>query len=160
MDVFFDATLFRYRTTFRARVFDSTTDEVPQWVTPGDASPAIESSTLSVHAGLEDPLLTSVTVHPNLFSPNGDGSNDEVWIGYDVLRLTRGAPVRVEILDLSGNLIRTVHAEADPSGRYRRRWDGRDGGGTFVPPGVYLVRVSVEADAAMESLVRTLAVVY
>jgi len=160
VDVLFDATVFRYGTTFRARVFDSTVDEVPQWVTPGDASPVMESSTLSVQTGLKDPLLTSVTVHPNPFSPNWDGFNDEAFITYDVLRLTSGAPVRVQILDLAGGLVRTVYAGADPSGRYRRRWDGRDKRGTFVPPGLYLVRVSVEADAAMESLVRTLAVVY
>lgn len=160
VDVLFDAVVFRYGTTFRARAWDWTADEVPQWVTPGDASPDIESSTLSVQTSLKDPLLTSVMVHPNPFSPNGDGFNDETWITYDVLQLTGGAPVRVEILNLSGSLIRMVYAGADPSGRYQRRWDGRDERGALVPPGVYLIRISVQADAEMESLGRTVSVVY
>lgn len=160
VDVVFDATVFRYGTTFGGRVWDWKADEVPQWVTPGDASRAIESSTLSVQTRLKGPLLTSVEIHPDLLSPNGDGVNEVTWISYDVLQVTGGAPVRVEILDLSGRRMRTVYAGTDPSGRYQRRWDGRDEGGGLVPPGLYVIRVSVEADAGMESLGRTLSVVY
>jgi len=160
VEVTFDASVLRYGTAFRGRVFDSTVDEVPQWVVPGDAHPYIVSSTLSVKTVLKETLITLFEVSPNPFTPNGDGTDDETWISYDLLRLTEEASVRIEIRDLSGGIVRTVHAGRDQSGRYRRKWDGKDEEGGLVPPGVYLVRVRVEADALSDQRIGVVAVVY
>ena len=160
VEVDFDVSVLRYGTMFRGRVFDSTVDEVPQWVVPGDANFTVRSSTLSVKTILNDSLIVSMEVKPNPFTPNGDGVNDEVWIGYDLLQLTDDAPVRVQVYDLSGRLIRTVYSGKDRSGRYRRRWDGKDEEGALVRPGTYLVRVTVEADALSDRRTGRVAVAY
>ena len=160
VEVDFDVAVLRYGTTFQGRVFDSTVDEVPQWVVPGDADFTVQSSTLSVQTVLSEPLIASMEVAPNPFTPNGDGVNDEAWIGYDLLQLTEDAPVRVQVYDLSGRLIRTIYSGKDRSGRYRRRWDGKDEEGGLVPPGTYLVRVTVEADALSDRWIGMVAVVY
>ena len=160
IEVDFDVSVLRYGTMFRGRVSDSTVDEMPQWVVPGDADFAVESSTLSVQTVLSEPLIASMKVAPNPFTPNGDGVNDEAWIGYDLLQLTEDAPVRVQVYDLSGRLIRTIYSGKDRSDRYRRRWDGKDALGALVSPGVYLIYVSVQGDAIFDSKVRTLMVSY
>jgi len=152
--------VLRYGTMFRGRVFDSTVDEVPQWVVPGDADFTVESNTLSVQTVLSDSLIASMEVTPNPFTPNGDGVNDEMWIGYDLLQLTDDAPVRIQVYDLSGRLIRSIYSGKDWSGRYRRRWDGKDEEGGLVAPGTYLIRVTVEADALSDRRTRMVAVVY
>jgi len=82
VEVTFDASVLRYGTAFRGRVFDSTVDEVPQWVVPGDAHPQIASSTLSVKTVLKEALIASFQVSPNPFTPNGDETDDETWISY------------------------------------------------------------------------------
>ena len=160
VEVDFDVAVLRYGTMFRGRVFDSTVDEVPQWVVPGDAHPQIHSSTLSVETALGDSLIVLTGVSPNPFTPNEDGVRDETWISYDLLQLTEEAPVRVRIYDLSGRLIRTLYAGDDRSGRYRWRWDGKDEAGKRVSPGIYLIRVCVEADALQDSKVGLVSVVY
>ena len=42
----------------------------------------------------------------------------------------------------------------------RVRWDGRDGGGALLMPGLYLLEVSPAAERAGTRLLRTLAIVY
>ena len=160
VEVTFDVSVLRYGTMFRGRVFDSTVDEVPQWVVPGDADFTIDSSTLSVQTVLSDSLIASMEVTPNPFTPNGDGFNDEAWIGYDLLQLTGDAPVRIQVYNFSGRLIRTIYSGKDRSGRYRRSWDGKDEESVSVPPGTYLIRVMVEADALSDRRTRMVAVVY
>ncbi len=72
--------------------------------------------------------------------------------------LARQAEVRLDVLDLRGNLVAKILpgrglGPVFPPGRYGRAaigsdsgcddrltWDGRDGTGRFVPPGVYLIR--------------------
>ena len=98
------------------------------------------------------PILQDVVAVPAVFTPNGDGINDEAFIGFTLARVT-AAPVRVEIYDLAGRLVRTVGADRLGAGRYSRgggtepgRWDGRDDEGQTVAPGIYLFRVVVDLD--------------
>lgn len=51
------------------------------------------------------------------------------------------ARASVQVIDLAGRAIATLHDGALPAGAHARAWDGRDAGGAAVPPGVYLVRV-------------------
>jgi hypothetical protein len=98
------------------------------------------------------PLLQDVAPMPPVFTPNGDGINDEVFIGFTLARVA-GALVRVEIYDLAGRLLRLLPEARLAAGRYSRgghfepgRWDGRDDEGQKVAPGLYLYRLVVELD--------------
>lgn len=52
------------------------------------------------------------------------------------------APFRVEIFDVSGRRVRTLHAARGSAAEGETRWDGRDDAGRRVVPGTYCVRVS------------------
>ena len=47
----------------------------------------------------------------------------------------------LEVLDTRGRVVRTLSNTAEPTGRYSVNWDGRDGAGAEVSPGVYFVRM-------------------
>jgi flagellar hook assembly protein FlgD len=66
----------------------------------------------------------------------------------------------VAVWDLSGRRLRQVYEGLDGVGIYERVWDGRDESGRLVPPGLYLYRVSVEADHQTVGQARLLHVVY
>ena len=58
------------------------------------------------------------------------------------LELARAATARVRIFDPSGRLVRTLAEDLDlPAGRHRLTWNGTDGAGRTVAPGVYFCRV-------------------
>ena len=66
-----------YGTTFFAKVFDSQSGALGQDVVPGDASPAADSDRLSVHGALRSELVLDFHAAPAVFTPNGDGVNDQ-----------------------------------------------------------------------------------
>ena len=153
VEVEFEAQVLRYGATFDVRVSDSDRPlEVPQGVNAGDATAEYEGNRVSVATAAQEQDLLQVQVAPAVFTPNGDGFNDGVEIGYDILEITGSARVWVEVLDLSGRRVRQVYAGADKIGVYARAWDGRDDVGRRVPPGIYLYRISV--DAAEEKIQR------
>jgi hypothetical protein len=59
-------------------------------------------------------------------------------IGFD---LTRPGPVRAEVFDLSGRLVRTLLDQRLDPGQHEILWDGRDRQGTTAGAGVYFLRV-------------------
>ncbi|HEU4365277.1 MAG TPA: FlgD immunoglobulin-like domain containing protein, partial [Candidatus Krumholzibacteria bacterium] len=59
--------------------------------------------------------------------------------GVELRFASRLSNVQVQIFDLGGRLIRTLHETSrTPAGA---RWDGRDAGGHLAAPGIYAVRV-------------------
>jgi len=104
-------------------------------------------------------LITNLRVAPNPFTPNGDQINDQVMIAYDVQRLLIPRPLKIEIFDLGGRQVKSLRQNAD-SGGYTQTWDGRDNAGGRVAPGLYLLRISTEADAAGSAQVRLISVAY
>ena len=104
-------------------------------------------------------LVTNFKVAPNPFTPNGDDVNDEVGVAFDIQRLLTPKPVYLEIFDLNGRRLRLIERHLS-SGGYSQRWDGRDNAGQVVPPGLYLLRISTEADRAGEAQTRIVSVAY
>ncbi|HZM17258.1 MAG TPA: right-handed parallel beta-helix repeat-containing protein [Candidatus Krumholzibacteria bacterium] len=62
------------------------------------------------------------------------------------------APVRLEIFDLTGRLVRTLLQGTQGAGAHGILWDGRDGRGERVPSGVYLLRLQSEGRALSQKL--------
>ena len=106
-----------------------------------------------------DNLVTNFRVAPNPFTPNGDGVNDEIVVAFDIQRLLTPRPVHLEIFDLNGRRLRSVERGLS-SGGYSQQWDGRDDAGQVVPPGLYMLRISAEADHAGEPQTRIVSVAY
>lgn len=86
-------------------------------------------------AGVEDgsvPLHTAlIAVYPNPFNP-------QATIRFD---LVSDAPVRLEVFDLQGRLVRTLVDGERVAGRHEEIWDGRDMTGRQVASGVYFYRL-------------------
>ncbi len=162
VEVVFQAPVLRERGTFfDGRVFDSANPhEVRQRIKPGNVADEIESDVLTVITSLAESILSSAEVSPNPFTPNGDGVNDVLNISYTILRLTASVPVSIDIYDLSGVFIKTVYSGNDSVGQFSRHWDGRDNKDNLVPPGIYVYRISVEAQEEEETKTGTVSVVY
>jgi hypothetical protein len=138
-----------------------------QRVDPGEALGSVVSNTTTLVGVVKrGALLQDVTVEPAVFSPNGDGINDEATFRFKVVKVGDDSPVEVLIHDLSGRVVRRlVEQRALSTGTYGLAWDGRDEGGKTVPPGVYLARLQVDTDtegASIEDaeIFRTIAVAY
>ena len=95
-----------------------------------------------------------------VFTPNGDGVNDGLDIAYDLLKLTAPSPVVVEVRDLAGRRVREVYNGFDTAGRHVRRWDGMDGSGQKVSPGLYICRVEAATEEGRETKSGVVSVVY
>ncbi len=68
---------------------------------------------------------------PNPFNP-------ETTIRFD---LHRTSPVRLELFDVRGRLVRTLVQATLPAARHAVAWNGRDDAGRRVPSGTYIYRL-------------------
>jgi flagellar hook assembly protein FlgD len=71
-------------------------------------------------------------------------------IGYD---LTRESTVQLRILDVSGRIVRATPAHFENSGSHEFLWDGTDGAGSRVPPGMYFYELRVNGASQMRKAV-------
>ena len=161
IEIDFDARVLRSGTTFELRVFDSAQPmEVRQKVQAGDANNLIEGNTVSVATSANASSLLEVEASKTVCTPNGDGINDVARISYDLLEIIGSSPVKIEIVDLAGRVVRKLYQGEDQIGHYEREWDGTDRAGAVVPPGIYLYRVKVGVDRESVSSVGIVDVAY
>jgi flagellar hook assembly protein FlgD len=62
-------------------------------------------------------------------------------------------PARITVLDLQGRRLAVLFDGFHQAGRWSVSWDGRDAGGTSVPPGIYFVRAQAGNLAASRKIV-------
>lgn len=161
IEVFFRAPVLRYGTTFRGWVRDSQRPlELAQPINRGNAASEIASEVLAVRTSISGRLLDDLEVQPRIVSPNGDGINEQVHFSFKLLQVTQEVPLRLAVFDLSGRSLRVLHDGQQHSGGLRFAWDGRDESGERVPPGLYIYRISVEAEKGGDQLAGSVAVVY
>ncbi len=157
----FDSAILRYETVFSGRLLDSEGDDLPQEVEEGDAGAAFLGDDLSVRVPLERrAVVHRVAVAPNPFTPNGDGVNDQTTVSYDLLNLISDVPVSLKIYDLAGRQVVELPVESNQSGRHLVPWNGQNGRGETLPPGLYILQVEVETDSGTESRSSTIAIAY
>jgi hypothetical protein len=83
------------------------------------------------------PPKTSLSVHPDPFSPDGDGYDDFVALSYAVPGTL--AHINLKIYDIKGRLVRFL-LNNEPSGAERTvYWDGMDDDGIKCRMGIYIV---------------------
>ncbi|MGH7740714.1 MAG: two-component regulator propeller domain-containing protein [Candidatus Eiseniibacteriota bacterium] len=98
--------------------------------------------------------LSSLTLTPRAFSPNGNFAAREVAIGFS---LARPGDYTVKVYNRAGRLVRVVSRAAGGTvGSNLVRWDGRGDDGHVADPGLYLVTV----EALGETHTQTLGVVH
>lgn len=142
----FEATVFGFNTFFTGSVGHSEFPGSWQRADDGDANGISDSETTVVLALERGGVLGTIELATS-FTPNGDGINDHLEVGFSLLRI--GAPVqtRVEVFDLSGRLIRTLLDDPLTAARHTAIWAGQDRSGALVPPGIYLLRIDSAVDA-------------
>jgi flagellar hook capping protein FlgD len=84
-----------------------------------------------------------------------------IWRIFEYYRSVRdNIPENLELFDVSGRRVRTLHDDPGRSGSYELGWDGLDEDGNRVAPGLYLCRIAVEGDAQAESQTRVVGIAY
>lgn len=160
------ARLFRDATAFQVeamdqRVISGQLVQVQQEARQEDVDPVSLGGSLVVRLREENlGVLGGIEAASGAFTPNGDGTNDEFALVFDLLKLTRAVPVGLDFYDLSGRRVRHLDLGSLGSGSQRGRWDGRDDAGRLAPPGLYLYSLQVEADTGAEQRQGVVGVVY
>ncbi|NKB69735.1 MAG: hypothetical protein GKR89_21910 [Candidatus Latescibacteria bacterium] len=168
VQVRFRTSVLTYSTNFAAFARLESEPGASQPILAGDAAslaadddPNFSGTAVLSPTVLGGRLLDEVELVPNPFSPNGDGVNDITGLNYNLLSLSAPRLVEIQVYDLGGRQVRTVHSGTEANGRYEdKSWDGRDDQGNLVPPGTYIVRLSVDGDDRQEERMRPVAVVY
>lgn len=147
VEVRFSATTFSYNSYFIGSAGNSAVADSWQRADDGDANGIRDSETTVVLALEGGDVLGAVELSSDAITPNGDGVNDGLTITYSLMRISAPTPARVELFDLSGRLVRRLQDSPLAAGRHTATWNGGDGAGTRVPPGIYLLRLAIDVDA-------------
>ena len=145
---------------FAAAVANADIPNSWQEVDRKEASKLVEGHTSDVSPSLRGGLIGPVRIQPQVITPNGDGINDEATIRFSLFKLRGERMLEVHLYALSGEIVRVLHAAPGTSGDYEIVWRGEDQAGDRVPPGVYLSRVKVRADAEEASVFHPVYIVY
>jgi len=146
----YTAPVFRNGTTVQVAVRHSeggaAADKPWQRVEAGDAARMVASNTLSIGLPLGAAVLDQVQLTPNPFSPNGDGVNDAVRIGFSVFKISADRAVQVSVYTLDGRRV-WERSQMIASGEESVEWPGVDMTSAPVPPGLYLCTVALDVDS-------------
>ena len=116
----------------------------------GDADKLADGNTLSVGLTTVDTKrIDALRLLPAVFTPNGDGVNDETLIQFALLNLDGSVSVDIEFFELSGRRL----------GKFSTAWDGRVQG-SVLPPGFYILQLKVDTDRGIETRQKLLLIVY
>ena len=160
IEVVFEAKVLQFGTEFTGWVYDSTEPELKQQIKPGNATYRFGGDILAVRTPMGGELIGRVQLSTDIFSPNGDGVNDQVKIRYDIRNVQDLTQVQVRIYDLSGALVRQIGNTATYSGTLEFSWDGRDGAAQLVNPGIFMYQVDLQTDGGRKSKTGVVAVAY
>ncbi len=159
----FTSTVFQSGSTFGLEAASSSSPDIWQSADAGDAvgDELAAGSGLTVLTPLGGGQVRLSDTSSRVFTPNGDGINDQVVFEFAVLTINVDRQVGIDLFDLSGHRVRSLRETRDlANGLYRFQWDGRTDDGVLVPPGIYLVRYEVDSDAGGSTPTGTISVAY
>ena len=104
-------------------------------------------------------LIDDLSISSPVLTPNDDGVHDEVVIRFVAFKVTQRTP-QVRIFDLAGRPVAELAAPTIDGVAYVFTWNGRAAQGDLMPPGTYLYRIDLGADAGDDTALRTIAVAY
>lgn len=145
----FSTRLSHSPTVFNAFVFNSAEVDNLQGVVPAEFG----ADLVFVPQAVASSSLIRNVEHTRLITPNGDGANDQCELQFTVVK-TEQTP-RVQVFTLDGRPVVELANRGLPGRRVRYVWDGR-----AVPPGVYVLRIAIEADARADRVYRIVHVAY
>ena len=149
LEVRFTTALFSPGVVLQAALGNSSLANSWQQVDPADVTELAQSQGLQILASVQDNnVLGDIEIQPAVVTPNGDGVNDALTIDFTVRRLSGERPVTVRIYDLSGRLVRRLDTQKPlVAGKYVLDWTAEDQQGRVVPPGIYILRIDIDADS-------------
>ena len=102
---------------------------------------------------------TSSSLSTGVITPNGDGINDRLRIGYELFLLPDPVPVELNLYDLNG--IRRAHVAVgrQSAGPQQVAWDG-SGEGERLLPGLYLLELCLRSELREACCLRPVGIAY
>jgi choice-of-anchor B domain-containing protein len=117
-----------------------------------------------VEAGIDDLVAYDAANIPNVSSPPPAGAARLAFRApwpnpaRGAVRLMLDVPAAgqasVDVLDLAGRRVQTLHRGATAAGPLALAWDGRDASGREAPAGLYFARATAGAERALTRFVR------
>ncbi len=153
VEIAFTTRVFTSPTVFDAFVFNSAQADNTQGVLPV----VFGADQVFVPDAVADGELVRKLSHTEIFTPNQDGANDLYRLRFIVVKT--GKQPRVRIFALNGVQVAELANHNLAGNQAQYAWDGTTAAGT-VPPGVYLVHISVPADAGEEVVQKLVHVAY
>ena len=160
--IVFAAEVFDLATEFEGQAIDSAVETLPQPVVSGDAGESLSTNSLRVLAasGSSPGQLQDLRFSSPVFTPNGDGANDELRLDYALFSLPEPVPAALNVYGLDGNRLARLELGRQDSGQQHATWDGRDADGTLLPPGLYLLEVDIDSEDAQAGSLRPIGLAY
>ena len=143
----FEATIFDFTTFFNGSIGHSAIPNSWQRVDPGDANEITDSEKTVILALERGVVLGDIEVKNKIFTPNGDGINDDMAVSFSLMRVKASTPLQVQIYDLGGRLVHQLREEYITTGRHSVVWTGVDASGALVTPGIYVLRIDTKVDS-------------
>ena len=147
IEIQFAATTFDFTTFFNGSIGHSSIPNSWQRVDPGDANETTDSEKTVILALERGVVLGDIEVKNKIFTPNGDGINDDMTVSFSLMRVKASTPLQVKIYDLGGRLVHQLRDEYITTGRHSVVWTGVDKFGDLVAPGIYVLRIDIKVDS-------------
>ena len=161
LQIGFKTAVYTVSGQLRGEVFNRANSDLRQQVEAGDAVAAIGTQQLQVVAAghAVEQVVGGLEIKPRMFTPNGDGRNDQLKIKYTLFGVL-DATVEITFFTLAGEPVDRILAEHQGGGLHTALWAGRNAAGRPFSPGLYLCQVQAQTGRGRFERTEAVALVY